>query len=413
MTRLLPASLLLVTLCAGCRTAEAPTPTDTGARPGLGATDGPRGSAFWRVPLEAPSAAQRGDVLQVQERTDAPEGSRGWNLIYVSEGATGALVYVSGEIYIPNAAAPDGGRPVVVWNHGTAGQQDSCAPSRNDLDEARVPALASLLQRGYVVAMSDYQGLGTPGGTEYLNGPTQGKAALDVARAARKLSLTAASDQVAMYGFSQGGQTSLWSAHLAPTYAPELNLRGVVAIAPAARHLDLSFYDLKIPANSGYFIARMAGLAVGHPEVKLTDMLTPAGLAALDAQIWDCYEIFAQAAKMSEPYAYPRALEPGTAWRKLLEANDAFLPIGAAIPIFVLQGDADVDVGVQLTRDVVRDLCAGGSIVQYQENAGVNHMDQERQAAPAMADWFAARFAGTAAPNTCAAQTAPVAESAR
>jgi predicted esterase len=334
--------------------------------------------------------------------------------VYVSEGATGALVYVSGEVYLPDAPAQAATRPIVIWNHGTAGTQDSCAPSRNGLvvetregdrlatdGNSRVPAIVSLLQRGYVVAMSDYQGLGTPGGTEYLNGPSQGKAALDVARAVRSLPLAAATDQIAMYGFSQGGQTSLWAAHLVSTYAPELNVRGVVATAPAARHLALSFYDLGIPANAGYFIARMAGLAVGHPEVRLGDMLTPAGLAMLDFQTWDCFEIFRQAAAMKEPYAYPPALQPGTGWRQLLEANDAFLPVPGSIPVLIIQGDADVDVGVQLTRDVVRDLCAGGSTVEYREHAGVNHMDMNDRAAPLMADWFAARFAVTQAATTC------------
>jgi hypothetical protein len=176
---------------------------------------------------------------------------------------------------------------------------------------------------------------------------------------------------------------------------------GVVATAPAARQLALSFYDLPIPENSGYFISRMAGLAVGRPDVRLRDMLTPAGLELLDAQTWDCFEIFRQAAGMSEPYAFPEALEPGTAWRTLLEANDAFLPIGDAIPVFVIQGDADVDVGVDLTRDVIEDLCAGGSTVEYREYPGVDHLDMNIQAAPLMADWFDARFAGEAAPSTC------------
>ncbi|MBI4264923.1 MAG: lipase [Acidobacteria bacterium] len=382
----------------------------------LGAREGPSGSAFWRVPVEAPAGTQRGDVLWVRERTDAPMGSRGWNLIYVSEGATGALVYVSGEVYAPDSPPEAASRPLVIWNHGTAGTQDSCAPSRNNLalgseregdrlasdGDSRAPALVSLLERGYVVAMSDYQGLGTPGGTEYLNGPSQGRAALDVARAARNLTPLGAGEQVAMYGFSQGGQTSLWAAHLAPTYAPELDLRGVVAIAPAARQLALSFYDLDIPENAGYFIARMAGLAVGHPELRLRDMLTPAGLEMLDAQTWDCFEIFRQASGMTEPYAYPKALEPGTAWRRRLEANDAFLPIASSIPVLVIQGDADVDVGVELTRDVVRDLCAGGTLVEYQEHPGVNHLDMNVRAAPQVADWVAARFADETARSTCA-----------
>ena len=124
------------------------------------------------------------------------------------------------------------------------------------------------------------------------------------------------------YGFSQGGQTSIWAASLAATYAPELTLLGVAAVSPAARHLDLSLYDLGIAANAGYFISRMAGLTVGHPELKLTDILTPAGLAALDALSWGCYELFAHAAKLTEPYARRDALQAGRPWRARLEEND-------------------------------------------------------------------------------------------
>jgi pimeloyl-ACP methyl ester carboxylesterase len=232
-------------------------------------------------------------------------------------------------------------------------------------------------------------------------------AALDAARAARNLPLARAGAGVAMYGFSQGGQTSIWAAHLGPTYAPELRQVGVVATAPAARHLDLSFYDLKIPVNAGYFIARMAGLAVGHPEVRLQDVLTPAGLAMLDAQTWDCFTIFERAAALEEPYARPEALEPGTPWRTLLEANDRFLPIRSEIPILILQGDNDVDTPVHLARELWRDLCAQQSTVEYREHAGVNHMDMNDRAAPLMGDWVAARFGGAAAPNNCADAPAP------
>ncbi len=374
---------------------------------------GPEGSAFWRVPSETPDGARRGDVLRVQPRTDVPDGARGWNVVYVTEAATGALTYVSGEVYAPVAPSP-AERPLAIWNHGTAGSQDSCAPSRNPLAErgaqpggplttdadSRVPALMSLLARGYVVAMSDYQGLGTSGATEYLNGPTQAMASLDAARAARTL-VEGTGASVVMYGFSQGGQTSLWAAHLAPDYAPDLRLLGVAAIAPAARHLDLSLYDLDIPQNAGYFISRMAGLAVGHPDLRLRDVLTPVGLELLDAQTWDCFAIFDAAGALDEPYARPAALEPGEPWRVRLEQNDAFLPIPATIPILVDQGDRDVDVPVHLTRALVADLCAAGSLVEYRQHADVNHMDMNDLAAPLMADWFDARFRGDAPGSTC------------
>jgi hypothetical protein len=367
--------------------------------------EGPEGSRFWSVPPRAAADAKRGDILWVRERADAPRGSRGWNVIYVSESAAGPLVHVSGEIYVPQGPAPAAPRPLIVWNHGTAGSQDACAPSRNNVYAAetrtRVPALEDLLGRGYVVAMSDYQGLGTPGGAEYLDGPAQGKAALDVARAARNFAAAGAGARVGMYGFSQGGQTSLWAASLAATYAPELQLVGIVPVAPAARHLDLSFYDLGIPQNAGYFISRMAGLAVGHPDVKLRDILTPAGLELLDANSWGCFEMFGAAAALREPYARKEALQPGTAWRRLLEANDAFLPLPQWLPILLFQGDQDIDVPVTQIRDLRRDICAQGGQLEYREARGVNHMDMNTQAASSIVGWFDARFSGMPAPGNC------------
>ena len=405
MTRL--CLLVLVPLFAAGCSAQAPAPE--GGAAGSTASDfreGPDGANFWRVPMEAESGAQRGDIYWARERTDVPAGARGWNVVYVSEGAAGNLEYVSGEIYVPlNPPGNAGQRPLVVWNHGTSGSQDSCAPSRDNLlpagSDPRVPELDTLIARGYVVAMSDYQGLGVPGPVEYLNGPTQGMAALDVARAAQKFAPAAAGNRVAMYGFSQGGQTSIWAASLAPKYAPDLDLLGVVAIAPAARHLDLSFYDLGIPVNRGYFIMRMAGLAAGHPEVKLTDILTPDGLAMLDAMSWGCYELFGAAAEMTTAYARPEALEPGTAWRKRLEENDAFLPLPADVPILILQGDKDVDVPIEQIRELTQDLCAQQARVEFREFPGVDHMQLHPRGGALVPDWVDARFQGAAPATTC------------
>jgi len=365
----------------------------------------PQGSAFWdTVPTRLPADAKRGDLLRMQERTDAPRNARGWNIVYVTESASKGLEYASGEVYIPRAAASSP-RRLLVWGVGTAGFQDSCAPSRTPLyrqnRNARVPAIEALTDRGYVVAMSDYQGLGVPGGTAYLDGPLQAKASFDAARAATKIPGASVGNAVGLYGFSQGGQTVLWAAHLAATYAPEFKVVGIAPIAPASRHLDLSFYDLGIPQNGGYFIARMAGLQVGHPELHLRDILTPAGMEMLPVMSWGCYEIFAKASELSEPYARREALAEGTPWRARLEANDQFLPLPTSIPVLLIQGDADIDVPVQLTQAVRRDLCERQNIVEYHELPGVGHTDAVPPSALLLPDWFDARFAGRAAKNDC------------
>jgi len=359
---------------------------------------GPLGASFWdAIPLSVPAGAQRGDIYWLQERNDAPSNAQAWNVIYVSEGADGELEYVSGEIYVPLLPSR-AERKLMIWATGTTGTQDSCAPSRNELygmaDGPRVPGIETFLARGYVIVMSDYQGSGTPGPTAYLQGAQQAMASFDIARAARNLPEAMAGTDIGIYGFSQGGQTALWAAHIVDEYAPEFNLVGAVPLAPASRHLDLSFYDLDIPVNSGYFIMRMAGLQVGHPELKLSDILTDAGLEQLTAQSWGCYEIFESAAQLTEAYAKPEALEVGTAWRAWLEENDEFLPIDSSIPFLMIQGDVDVDVPVELTRDVLTDLCEQGSQVNYIEMAGADHFGVFYPGGALAPDWFDARFAG-------------------
>jgi pimeloyl-ACP methyl ester carboxylesterase len=297
---------------------------------------------------------------------------------------------------------------VIIWATGTAGFQDSCAPSRtalyrvDNLRFSRVPGIDRLLAQGYVVVMSDYQGSGTPGPTEYLQGAPQAMASFDVARAARNLSFANAGTQVGIYGFSQGGQTSLWAAHIASEYAPEFEVVGIAPIAPASRHLYLSFYDLDIPENSGYFISRMAGLQIGHPELSLRDILTEAGLELLAAQAWGCYEIFGAGIALTEPYAKPAALEPGTAWRRRLEANDEFLPFASDIPVLMIQGDEDIDVPVELTREVNSDLCEQGNALEYVELAGVDHMQAFNPSADLVPTWFSDRFRGVQPQDDCA-----------
>lgn len=359
---------------------------------------GPAGNLFWdSVPTTVKKAHKRGDVLWITEREDAPTGANGWNIIYVTEGVTGGLEYVSGEIYVPNQVAGSP-RPVIVWNSGTVGFQDSCAPSRNVLSNApnwaglRVPVLRDLIARGYVVVMSDYQGLGTPGGFPFANGRAQGMAALDAARAATKFPQAAAGNKIGLYGFSLGGQTVLWATHLAKGYAPELQIIGAVAIAPASRHLDLAIYDLGIPENAGYFVARAAGLQVGHPELNLGDILAEAGLALLTTQAWGCFELFSEAQTLSEPYAKPAALDSDTPWGELLKANDQFLPLSKSVPILLVQGDADIDVPVEITREVRTDLCNEGVKVEYVEIEKAGHFEVMTPTAAMLPEWFDARL---------------------
>lgn len=390
-------ALLLSALAAG-PLAAAPTSS-------MELRTGPQGSAFWDdVPTEVPAGAKRGDIYWVQQRFDAPKGAKAWNVVYVTEGADGKLTYVSGEIYLPAASRKQSGH-LVLWNHETAGMQDSCAPSRRSLVDKwgiRIPALEQMLDKGFVVVASDYQGLGTPGSTAYLNGAAQAKASLDAVRLAQTFPGADAGPRFVEYGWSQGGQTSLWLAHLQQAYAPELELLGAGEIAPASRHWDLTEYDLTTTVTGGYYISRMVGLRVGHPELALRDVLSTDGLEMLEHLSAGCWAIAEKTeGKPTTLFANRDGLQPGKPWRQWLEANDAFLPV-RNVPFVFFQGDKDIAVPVELNRKVARDLCQQGVTVDYRESKGLDHENIVPVAVAALPNWFADRFKGVPAQSACA-----------
>jgi secretory lipase len=147
---------------------------------------------------------------------------RTWRVLYRSTSAIGEPTAVSGAVLVPHARLR-GPRPLIGYAAGTHGIGDSAAPSRllGVGPEWEAGMIALLLARGWAVAITDYQGLGTPGDHTYMVGRALGRNVLDVMRAAR---LLAPSDlptdgPAAVVGYSEGGAAAAWAAQLQPTYA--------------------------------------------------------------------------------------------------------------------------------------------------------------------------------------------------
>ena len=82
------------------------------------------------------------------------------------------------------------------------------------------------------MAVTDYEGLGTPGKHTYIVADAEAHAQLDIVRAATEGDLARARRRrrrSASSGYSQGGQAAARAAEIESTYAPELNVAGVVA----------------------------------------------------------------------------------------------------------------------------------------------------------------------------------------
>ena len=201
--------------------------------------------------------------------------------MYLSESITGEPIAVTGMIAVPDGAAPDGGREVITWAHGTTGIADTCAPS---LDSAGLDLLANqLLDQGYVVTATDYEGQGTPGRHPYIAGESEGRGVLDIVKTARQMPEVDAGPRYAIWGHSQGGHAALYAGHIAAEWAPDLELVGVVAGAPPSQLLLINAALQQSPFK--YYIAMAAaGLnaAYGDTEAPLDAVLTPEGLTWLD-----------------------------------------------------------------------------------------------------------------------------------
>jgi acetyl esterase/lipase len=263
-----------------------------------------------------------------------------------------------------------------------------------------------MVARGYIVAATDYPGLGTVGPHPYLVGVSEGRAVLDAVRAARNLVETGTLHRFAVWGHSQGGQAVLYAATLASDYAPELELSGVAAAAPATAIGTLMRDDLATPGGKNLLAMTLWSWSrvFGSPIASVVDaaaMPTINRLAqiCLESPI-DIEPRRRAGAALQKRFLKVDNLTDIEPWRSLLAQNTVgTLP--ASIPVFIAQGAADNTVIPSVTRNYVRQLCAAGSKVRSLTMAGVGHGAIAMRSSRTAIAWIADRFAGRTAPDDC------------
>jgi hypothetical protein len=104
---------------------------------------------FYTPPSSIP--ATPGTVIRSEPFTrGVPEAARAWRILYSSTDPEGTPIAVSA-LVVAGPGSPPGPHPVLAWAHGTTGVVSGCAPSLTDQAVTRVPELARLLSRGWVV----------------------------------------------------------------------------------------------------------------------------------------------------------------------------------------------------------------------------------------------------------------------
>ena len=332
------------------------------------------------------------------------EGGTAYRMLYVSARPEGTPAVSGAMVFIPDAPAPEGGRPVLAWAHGTVGMGDACAPSRSENGTNDMAGwLEQALSLGWVVVATDYVGLGTAGPELYLVGQAEVNDIVHSVQAVRSWDLAQAGTRYAVYGHSQGGHSALWAGHLAADVDPSLELVGVAAAAPAA--LLPEIVGVQWDTAAGWAIGPEALVAWQYidPQLPIEGVITSEGLANAERLALECIEPAALEGYVRTQVGQDFfAVNPSdtAGWADLI-ASQTPPPLPADMPAFVAQGTDDNVVLAWPQALLQNEWCEAGSALTVEWMGGVDHMKAAIVAGPEAITWIANRFADRPAPRTC------------
>ncbi|MBC9944092.1 DUF308 domain-containing protein [Leucobacter sp. cx-328] len=364
----------------------------------------PTPSAFYAAPTQIP--AEPGTLIRSEPfETDIPAGSAGWRILYSTTSADGTATVASAIV-----AAPSGVRdaPVIAWAHGTTGAATGCAPSllSHPFEAGALLNADAMLATGWGIVATDYAGLGTQGTHGYLVGEPAGRNVLDAVRAAQQLEAADLGTQTAIWGHSQGGHAALWAGGVASRYAPELDIVGVAALAPASDLPALLSGLTQTRVGSVFGAFMITAYADTYDDVTLGAYVRPGARILVDEYAQRCLTDPGTLASIATAL-----LADGTVWRgdpvhgPLLERAAENTPTKLIdAPVFIGQGGGDTLVLPAVQAQFVADRCAAGQAIEYRTYPGLDHMGVvgDDSALPGdLIAWTADRFTGAEFAPTC------------
>ncbi|MFV0374913.1 lipase family protein [Microbacterium sp.] len=363
--------------------------------------------AFYAAPRDMPG--EPGRLIRAEPFTGGiPDSAVAWRILYTTTGVDGRVRAASGVVVVPRDG--DGNWPVIDWNHGTTGYAQHCAPSLQPrgLWSGALYILPTIITQGWAVVATDYIGLGTEGPHPYLIGPPSAYASLDAVRAARELDDADLGVETVIWGHSQGGHAALWSGALARSYAPDVWVRGVAALAPAGDPPALVQRVTRVTGGSIFASFATASYSAIYPDVDLTQVVRPGAQEILLSMSQRCLSdpgtvvsVFAALGMSRDPELFARSPTVGPLGARL---RQNIAPPGIAAPLLIGQGGADTVVSPTLQDRYVASLCDAGQQVDYRVYAGYEHARVIERPSPLLlelVEWTRARFAGETVEPGC------------
>lgn len=315
-------------------------------------------------------------------------------------------VAVSGLLFLPKGKPPDGGWPLLAWAHGTTGMADICAPSWTG-ESLRVKALLNTwLAHGFAIVETDYQGLGTPGPHPYMAVRPAAYDVLDSVRAAQH-AFPAIGKKVVLAGYSQGAGAVIGAGALQPSYAPDLDIRGIVATGvPYTTPETLRTMRQDTANQPSYTLMYPLYLGLmaqqSDPALKASDMFSEKALPLFELTRSACVWQLALEA-LGSGLTRTESVKEG--YYKAIEANLPLLEypsLTLAAPLFIGMGEEDVDAPTRLQLEFVKKVCATGTKVEAHLYAGYTHYQALTKSQPDAVRFAESVLAGNTIKPICA-----------
>lgn len=404
---------------------------------------------FYESVMQMKVEGKLGQIIKREQVKTSIEGAQAWRIAYISSDLNDKKTISTGLVVLPTAPAPVDGRPIISWSHGTTGNAQNCGPSQvdnpartlnqyflvngNSWTDYGLPSLDQFIKDGYIVVGTDYQGLGGGGRHQYAVAKTNGRDAINAARAAGSMKEASASKKTMMIGWSQGAGSTVGASSQKDYIAQKgtaydgIDILGFVAMAVP----DLAMYQPKVLDEAGaakmvndfaqawsvdsFAFAHMSmnlwGTQAAYPDkLKLSDIFTDEGAKVLD-QVYlnKCVHVSTDTINFNYGNTYKSLLRPqpknAMAWAKAIidgSVDNATKPVA---PVLILYGNKDTTLPPVMGDYYRKQVCAiGGNVARVQLPGDQNHFTTPPASVPFYMPWIKDRLAGKPVANGCSAE---------
>lgn len=324
-----------------------------------------------------------------------------YQIMYRTTDSLNNATYSITSVVVPKNAKKD---RFVSYQYAEDSSWAPCAPSYSMINTDADSFAQGILNTSMILVSPDYEGPNSA----FCAGQLAGHAVLDSIRAVlqfKDLGLDK-DTKYGLFGYSGGSLASGWAAQLQPSYAPELDLKGV-AVGGFITNVTEVALNANGKLTAGFVPAGIVGLSTEYPAVDklLTDDLYPTNSSmfmkaqnqcvANDLLTYFQQDIFSYF-KGGQSVLQKKDIQP--ILKNLTMAQDGAAP---KAPMFVFEGISDEIAPIKMVDGTIKSYCDSDANIQYYKMPGKSHESAQEAGGMPGAEWLYSMIDGGKAEKGC------------